>query len=262
MALSQIPPVFLARKPHPRLAGLVTDLLHYAESGAATSMLEPAGVLLPLVIGFEAPFRISLCDPGLPAEPLQSFVAGLTRGPVHILSSGLATCVQVNFTPPGAYRFHGMPLSHLADRLVPLDDLDAGLTRLAARLADLSDPSARLDLLEAFVTARIAGGPSVPSLTATAWCALRRSAGQSRIDTLAREAGVSRQHLSARLAADFGLAPKTLARILRFEAAQRMASSGATGWADIAAACGYADQAHLARDWRAFAGSTPTGRTG
>jgi AraC-like DNA-binding protein len=37
----------------------------------------------------------------------------------------------------------------------------------------------------------------------------------------------------------------------------RQSRAAAIGWADIAADCGYADQAHLIREFRQFAGSTP-----
>lgn len=62
-------------------------------------------------------------------------------------------------------------------------------------------------------------------------------------------------HLAARFAPEIGRPPKTIARLARFEAAQCRARSGrATGWADAAAACGFADRAHLVGDVRAFAG--------
>jgi transcriptional regulator GlxA family with amidase domain len=47
------------------------------------------------------------------------------------------------------------------------------------------------------------------------------------------------------------------ARMLRFRRASDLIGSG-TSIAQIAAACGYYDQAHLDRDFRDFAGSTPT----
>mgnify|MGYP005868667299 CR=1 FL=1 len=68
----------------------------------------------------------------------------------------------------------------------------------------------------------------------------------------------SRKHLASRFHEEVGLPPKTIARIARFNRAQAMAASGmGDGWADIAAACGYADQAHLTREFVALAGTTP-----
>ena len=37
-----------------------------------------------------------------------------------------------------------------------------------------------------------------------------------------------------------------------------MPRSGRLGLSDIAAMCGYADQAHLTREWQAMSGYTPT----
>ena len=52
--------------------------------------------------------------------------------------------------------------------------------------------------------------------------------------------------------------PKLLGRVLRFShVMQRLARGDAESWADLAARCGYADQAHLTREFREFAGSPP-----
>jgi AraC-like DNA-binding protein len=55
-----------------------------------------------------------------------------------------------------------------------------------------------------------------------------------------------------------GVSPKTLARMVRFGNACRLARLGAGSWADIACAAGFADQAHLAREFSDLAGETPT----
>ena len=47
--------------------------------------------------------------------------------------------------------------------------------------------------------------------------------------------------------------------MIRFHHACRLAQTGVTqGWAGIAAESGYSDQAHLAREFTALAGESPT----
>ena len=72
------------------------------------------------------------------------------------------------------------------------------------------------------------------------------------------ELGCSRKHLTVRFGREFGMPPKLFARTLRFDRAIRLLRrSKITRWAELADACGYADQAHLTRDLRAFAGNPP-----
>ena len=91
-----------------------------------------------------------------------------------------------------------------------------------------------------------------------AWTFRRLAAADGRlaIGPLAAEVGWSRRHLAARWRRDVGLGPKTVARVLRFEHALRLVREG-RALADVAYACGYADQSHLNRDFRALAGATP-----
>ena len=94
----------------------------------------------------------------------------------------------------------------------------------------------------------------------------RRPAGiaksrKGRVSALAREIGWSRKHLAERFSIEVGARPKTAGRILRFAGARRSIDAGIRvgpmDWADLAADWGYADQAHLIREFRAMAGVTP-----
>jgi AraC-like DNA-binding protein len=129
--------------------------------------------------------------------------------------------------------------------------------QLRERLGAMPDWQNRFDLVEDFVAGRANHLPS-PEIE-FAYRRLARSAGGARITALAKEIGWSRKHLVSRFRSELGLAPKPVARIMRFHRACRLAHAGeARGWAGIAAESGYADQAHLAREFSALAGETPT----
>jgi AraC-like DNA-binding protein len=71
--------------------------------------------------------------------------------------------------------------------------------------------------------------------------------------------GWSHRLLIARYRDVVGLPPKLVARIVRFERLTALlAADGAADWAGAATACGYFDQAHLAREVRELADFTPT----
>ena len=92
-----------------------------------------------------------------------------------------------------------------------------------------------------------------------AWWRLVSTHGAASVEALAAEVGWSRRHLFARFREQTGLPPKVFARILRFQrAATLMAAAEGPSLCEIALDCGYYDQAHLNRDFRAFAGRTPT----
>ena len=166
--------------------------------------------------------------------------------------------MQVNFTPLGAWRFFGLPMSELAGAMVAVDDLgNAELRGLRQRLGELDGAQARLDLALRTVERRLLAAPEIDPAVEAAWQWLAARHGDIRIDRLAARLDWSRKHLAARFRAATGVPPKTLARIMRFGRDPGPVLPGARQRLG-AAACGYADQAHLAREFAELAGQTPT----
>jgi AraC-like DNA-binding protein len=255
------PSVFeLARRaPSQRMTGLISGLTGYRETARGRfSQRETAGLVVPLIISFGTPFLIALGrEPGA-ADRQPSFAAGLYAGPVHIQSDGGAECVQVDFTPLGAYRFFGGAVADLAARMIDMSDVLGRDGRwLRERLGAAGGWQQRFDLVEDFIADRAGYLPS-PAIE-FAYRRLARSAGGVRIAALAAEIGWSRKHLVSRFRSELGLAPKEVARMMRFQQACTLARRGnRAGWAGISAEAGYADQAHLAREFSELAGEPPT----
>jgi AraC-like DNA-binding protein len=91
------------------------------------------------------------------------------------------------------------------------------------------------------------------------WHQVVGSGGAVRVDELADELGWSRRHLADRFRAEFGVSVSTLRRLARFEAAvELLRDPRPRRLADVAATVGYADQAHLSREFRRLAGRSIT----
>jgi AraC-like DNA-binding protein len=82
-----------------------------------------------------------------------------------------------------------------------------------------------------------------------------------RVEDPAASVAVSERRLRRRFVQAVGYGPATYLRVSRFQRAVALAP-GVAGLAALAAAAGYADQAHLSRDCRALTGLTPRGYFG
>lgn len=240
------------RLPTPALRPLLDQALEgWAWEGqGATSFRELPFPGIPLILNLAAPWRVE-------GTKLDSFLAGLHTRPTRVSGGRAFSCLEVRLTPLGTRRLLGLPLHELTDRSVPLDELLPGAERLTARLRDAPGWEARFDLVESFLSRRLALSAPPPRELEWAWRQLVRSGGRVRVRTLALELGWSPRRLIDRFRDHVGLPPKAAARVIRFNRAVTTLSSGTPQIAAVAAACGYADQAHLARDVRALGGVTP-----
>lgn len=244
--------------PHPALFPYVIDYSGYRESGGEPVWRRELPVsFIPLIINFARPFTIR--DAPEREARFGSFAAGVYAGPVIVGSAGGAHCLQVNFSPLGALRFFGVAQSEIAGRTLALDDLlGAGGKRLVDELEDATDWPRRFELLDRFIAARFDKARAPHHTVRQVWHGLVENHGAVSVESLAAEAGVSRRHLAKLFRAEIGATPKTMARILRFENARTLARNvPRLGWADLAYAAGYADQAHLVREFRELSGLAP-----
>ena len=211
---------------------------------------ELPGGRIVLVISFGPPLEVD-------GRSYGSFVAGLHDTAAITEHEGVSHGVQAYLTPLGAERLFRMPMGELANRGADLADLLDDADELAERLYEAPGWPARLALLEAYIDQRVAEAPPAPREIEWSWQRLLGSDGAVPVAELAHEVGWSRRHLAARFREHVGLPPKALARILRFErAAERL--RGGADLSDAALDSGYYDQAHFNRDFKAFAGVTPT----
>jgi len=164
-------------------------------------------------------------------------------------------------SPLGAYTVLGMPLHELSGQVVDLVDVlgeDGG--RVAERIREAPGWSSRFALMDEFLLRRAADGPQPVPEVGWAWRRIEEAAGAVAIRHLAAEVGWSHRHLIAMFKRHIGVSPRTAARIVRFERVLRRVERGRpVRWGRVATDLGYADQAHLIRDFKAFTGTTPTG---
>ena len=244
--------------PAPGLRRHVVEYEGYVERGATEGLLrqQVPTTVVPLILNFGSSWAAA-DEPGGRRELHDSFVAGLHEHSTYVAASGPASCVQVNLTPLGAHTLLGAPMSELANRIVSVDAVASTLAPLVDRLEDRDSWETRFELLDDFLARRLANAREPTDDVALAWAALERTDGRAPIGWICDRLGRSRRHLAARFRDEIGLPPKTVARIMRFDRAVARIGGGGTTLAEVAFECGYFDQAHMNRDFRQFAGTSP-----
>ncbi|MGH3912604.1 MAG: helix-turn-helix domain-containing protein [Pseudonocardiaceae bacterium] len=252
----------VAGRPRPQLRPLVASYTGYRVEGAEPGVHRglPSRYLTFIVTLKGTVDLAALPDPAQPPASFTTLAGGLHAGPALVRHDGHQHGIQLRLTPLGCRVLFGLPAGELASTVVDLGALLGPVAgELVERLRSASTWADRFLELDG-VLARVAGQLDAPAPElGWAWRRLAASHGRVRVATLAEEIGWSRRHFGERFRREFGLAPKVAGRVMRFEVAKHLLRVlQRPSLAEVAARSGYADQAHLTREWRELAGCTPS----
>jgi AraC-like DNA-binding protein len=237
---------------------------------------------IPLFLNFGAPHRrLDTADSQKWINRDGAWIVGLHDSHQLCEAVGERDFTIVRFTPLGAHLFLRAPMHLISGRAIELSAVDPKLAGLImGRVGAARNWGDRFAALEALIAERVAQS-TVPNGLAWAWHKLEAADGRIPLGPLAAEIGCSHRALIAQFRTCTGVTPKALGRLLRFNRAMRSLNglgrkgrggpankpyiearhdlpTPAVHWADIAADCGYYDQPHFIKEFRQFAGTTPT----
>ncbi|WP_240617074.1 helix-turn-helix domain-containing protein [Nocardioides speluncae] len=247
---------------------LAPALRPYVESMVAYDLVQPPGVhrglpstALAFVLPVEVPLEVGWAGREATMRRTWSCVSGLHTAPAEIRDHGRQAGIQLALTAAGVRALLGAPLGALAAEIAELDAVTPLLAELPEQLHDPLTWPERLRLVEERLLALLAAGET-PQLRAEVGRALGRLTRGIGVAEVADEVGFSRRHLGSLFRAEIGVTPKEYHRLARFERSRDRLllrhRAGTGSLAEVAAEVGYADQAHLSREWSALAGCTPT----
>ena len=229
---------------------------------------------LTLIFTLDEPLTIvAHPDPRQPPGEYGALLGGLHSVPALITHAGAQSGIQVALRPLGARALLGLPAGELAALDLPAEAVLGGVcAELRDRVRCAAGWPERFAVLDEILLRRAglssaglswAADAAVAPEVSWAWHELLREGGAIRVSELAAGTGWSERHLTSRFRAEIGLAPKAAARVVRFDRARKLlvrklTAGGDYLLADLAADCGYFDQAHLAREFRALAGCPPS----
>jgi AraC-like DNA-binding protein len=253
---------YLMQKPAQPLADYIdhiwwwkgVDSLHNRES------VLPDGSMELIIDLDDSPKHIFSDGDAPPVQSCrQTWLSGIQPSALIIGAAKGGEMIGAHFKPGGAYPFFEMPMEELAAQVIPVDLLwGIDILALRDRLLNTRSGPEKLNVFGEYLLRRFSGNDVRDRLIAIA---LRYPvmSGEFRATDLAKWLGMSQRRMLRRFQRQVGLTPKLVHRITRFQ--QVISTSMASrqnSWGALAADCGYYDQSHLIRDFRQFAGMTPT----
>lgn len=223
---------------------------------ASPERLLPDGCV-ELILNFGDLFREHK-EAGQTSLQPRRFVVGQMTRPVLVSPTGHVQILGIRFAPGGTLPFFSSPPGEFTNAIAPLADIANPLEQeLSGRIYEARNWPEKIRLLETALIKLLLTNESGRASLQGAISRIIRAGGQTSVDLLANHLGISGRQLERRFLNEVGLGPKLLCRILRFQQVFRAVESADQNWAEIAADCGYYDQAHLIRDFRQFAEQTP-----
>ncbi len=196
----------------------------------------------------------------LVAENHQATVGGpATKRWTRTFEAGRGRVFAIKFRVGGFRPFMRAPVSTLADRVFAASDVFGRRARNLARdvLADRDDHAA-VAVFEDFLRASAPAPDATIDLVAGIAERIACDRRITRIEQVAAEFSLTPRTLQRLFREYVGASPKWVIQRYRLhEVVERVDASATVDWAATAVELGYADQAHLIRDFRKLVGRSP-----
>jgi AraC-like DNA-binding protein len=247
--------------PHPGLTPYVHAFVQRDFRMGREEAVEPVVARLGMMLEFQ--FRDPYLIPSFsddsenPCSPI-TVIGPISSRRVRLIVRGTVSALAVIFEPAGFHQLFGVPSAPLAERGTEGHSvLGPDVSHLYERLGNAASFVRRVNILNAFFLDRLQRTSNRPQVLHgfRPLLAGGQNAGVARI---AKQIGMSTRQFERKSLEYFGLSPIMLSRVARFQKALALSSSQNTTWLQVAHAADYYDQMHMVRDFRAFAGGSPT----
>lgn len=256
-------PTFLFRAPSPALGSLIRchQVIRLRFSAGEPVPAKPYWPRPAIALAFyprEPEFVRALGEPAAQKKP-RAVLIGQPTVMTRRQGGRDFSVYQIELQPGALRHLTGLPAREITDRYIDAEAIfPLGFRSLADAIEDTEDPETMIALAEAYLLTL--AGRAGAEVSACEWAAAHLLEGPSAsIDRLAARAGLSPRQLRRQFIDQAGISPKLFARIARFDRAVRLANQQpGEDWLSRAIDAGYYDLQHLARDFRAFTGLSPT----
>lgn len=192
------------------------------------------------------------------ARQPRTLLVGESRRPSCVRPIGELDILGARLTPAGVRALFDAPARELIDQTFALESVLDAEVRADVERVMTTEPSERLRLFERALVQKVRRRRRHDALVARMVAQMEAVVPeQVKIEDFAAAAGITRRQLERRFLDAVGMPPQTLSRIVRFQHVLAALTDDSPRWTEIAAVCGYYDQAHLIRDFKHFTGSTP-----
>jgi AraC-like DNA-binding protein len=245
--------------PHPSLRPFVR---RYAQRilPIGSGLNEPVAARLGAMLEFQfaSLYRIPIWGTDRHERCAPIIIVGpITHRRVQLHADGSIEALSVLFRPHGLRELFGIPTHLIAERGCDAPALMGnGIASLYEKLGNVRTFAERVGLLDAFLLPRCSAWK--PDAFSQALGLFARDGHATTIAELASATGISVRQLERKALDYAGMTPQMAMRVARFQRALHLHSTRPMTWTDVAYAAGYYDQMHMVRDFRRFAGMTPT----
>lgn len=182
-------------------------------------------------------------------------LSGLSLTPQRVVSRGLTRALGVELYPWGARQLLGWDMGRVQ---VDVGEQHRAVSRELYALLSLGEWEAAREQLEHWLLGLWQQRATQLGKGVQAAAQLYLSLGAVKVAALAEELNVSQRQLERQFVQQVGVNAKTLGRLIRFEEVHnRLWADPACSLAELACELGFADQAHLTREFRALSSLTP-----